>query len=254
MDTYSIWLDFQSEVNTSQNGWFRPHTDFIRALNAISVELWNDYTGQAEKSQEIKDKLFPFLKTKNISVESSTAYYGQAKKPEEYGRFASCRVLLHDNEGTLPDKNVDEGKCEGFKTPEEIKDEYYDALKEFPVVMVDNQRWGSYSEHLTKGPTLTRPGITQVGEFFKVAPRKVSVIVMDYYVEPKEATLKYSLTPGNLQTGSGDSIQYDKNASTPLQWPEQMRREFLQKLKEWYIAYTRDPLFNSIALQQKASA
>ena len=98
---------------------------------------------------------------------------------------------------------------------------------------------------------MARPGITQINDDFQVAPRKVSVIVFSYYVEPTEAIFKYTLTPGNIQTGSGDQLIYDKKNSEPLQWPEQMRKEFLEELKGWYLNYTQNWLGSNIASQQK---
>jgi hypothetical protein len=253
IDPYSLWLDFKSQVNTSINGWFRPQTDFIRAVNEISFILWDKWTNEAEKSQEAKDKLFPFLKSKNMAVDSKSGYYGIAKKPPNYGRLASARIIIHSS-GTIPAKEVDDGKCDGFKSQEEITDEYYDSIKEVKVQVIDNQRWSAYCEHLTKGPTLEKPGITQINDYFRVAPRKVSVVVIDYYVEPKPATFKYTLTPGNVQTGSGDMIIYDANTSTKLEWPEQVRPEFLDQLKMWYINFTRDQTFSVISAQQKQVA
>jgi hypothetical protein len=250
IDPNSLFLDLQSAVNTSLNGWFRPETDFIRSVNEVSLNLWKKWTNEAEKSQEAKDKLFPFLKSKNIAVDSTGGYYGIAKKPTSYGRFASARVIVHST-GTIPAKDVDDGKCEGFEDQEQITDEYYDNIKEFKVEMVDNQRWSAYLEHLTKGPTIEKPGITQINDYFRVAPRKVSVVVIDYYVEPKPATFKYTLTPGNVQTGSGDMIIYDAANSQKLEWPEQVRPEFLEELKSWYIQFARDQNFSVISAQQK---
>lgn len=253
IDVYSLWLDFQSEVNTSLNGWFRPETDFIKAVNVVSLKLWNKWTNQAEKSEEEKAKLAAFLKSKNIPVNSAGGYYGIAKKPAGFGRFASAGLIVH-NDSTIPSREVDGGECEGFKTQEEITDEYYDNIKEIKVQMIDNQRWRAYCEHLTKGPTLEKPGITQINDYFRVAPRKVSVVVIDYYVEPKPATFKYTLTPGNVQTGSGDMVVYDANASQKLEWPEQVRPEFLEELKSYYINFTRDQNFSVISAQQKGVA
>lgn len=250
IDVYSLWLDFDSAVNTSINGWFRPETDFVRAVNEISIKLWNKWTNDAEKSQESKDKLFPFLKSRNTTVENQSAYYGVAKKPPLYGRLASARIIVHADM-TLPSKEVEEGKCEGFKSKEEITDEYYDNIKEFRVQIIDNQRWSSYCEHLTKGPTLEKPGITQINDGFKVAPRKVSVIVLDYYVEPKKATFNYTITVGNPQTGSGDQLVYNSVLSEKLEWPETVRKEFLDELVSWYSQYTRDQVLSSITAQNK---
>lgn len=249
IDPNDLLKDLQSKVNFSQNSWFRPETDFIRGVNETSIKLWNEKTGQAEKSQEIKDQLMPFLKSKNIAVNTSATYYGIAAKPSDYGRLASARIVVH-NDTTLPDKGVDSGKCDGFKTDEEIKDEYYDNIKEAVCEIIDNQRWGSYVTHLTKGPTLEKPGITQINNSFKVAPRKISVIALDYYIEPTPATYLYSVTAGNPQTGSGDQIVYNPN-SVKLQWPEQMKNEFLEELVKWYQLYIKDQVGNQINLSQK---
>lgn len=250
IDLFSLWQDFQSAVNTSQNGWVSPQRDFTRAVNWVSIGKWNEWTNDAEKSQEAKDKLFPFLRSKNLVVNSSTTYYGIAKKPADYGRLASARIVVHDT-GTLPDKNIDDGKCEGWATEEEITDAYYDNIKEWPVTIVDNQNWGPYCQHLTKGPTLRRPGITQINNEFKVAPRKVSVIAIDYYIEPTPAFFSYTTVPGNPQTGAGDQIVYNPTASIPLQWPEQMRKEFVDELINYYMTFIRDQVGNSINLSQR---
>lgn len=252
MTSYSIWLDLQAEVNTSPNGWVRPESDFIKELNKISIKLWNKYTGMAEKSQEVKDKLLPFLKSKNLIVQQ-TGYEGIATKPKDYGRYASARIVVH-KEDTIPDKNVDSGKCEGFKTPEEqeaITQEYYDNIIQRQVELIDNQRWGAFLSHLTKGPTFEKPGMTQIDGNFKVAPRKVSVIVLDYYIEPIPATFDYTLSAGSVQTGSGEQVIYNATTSTPLQWGEQMREEFVQELKGWYVQAMRDSMLSNISAQQK---
>ncbi len=249
IDPNSLWQDLKSAVNIDQNGWFRPETDFIKGLNQVSIKLWNDYTGTAERMQEGKDKLFPFLRSKNIPVSSSATYYGVAAKPKDYGRLASARIVVH-KEQTLPAKDIDNGICEGLKTPEEINDAYYDNVIEAVCEIIDNQRWGAYCQHLTKGPTLQKPGITQINDSFKVAPRKISVIALDYYIEPTPATYEYTTTSGNPQTGAGDQIIYNPN-SVKLQWPEQMRNELLQELKDWYYLYIQNQQANSINLSQR---
>lgn len=251
IDLYSLWLDFQSAVNTSQNGFFRPETDFVRAANEVTVKLWNKWTAKAEKSQEERDKLFPFLKSKNIAVDTATAYYGVAKKPKDYGRLASVRIVVHEN-NTCPSKEVNDGQCDDWKTDEEFKDEYWDNITEYAARIISDQTWGAFCKHLTKGPSLSNPGITQVNDQFKVAPRKVSVIVLDYYIEPTPATYKYTVVAGNPQTGAGDQLVYNANTSVKLQWPEQMRNELLQELKDWYILHIRDQAGNQINLSQKS--
>lgn len=252
MTSYSLWLDLQAEVNTSPNGWVRPESDFIIELNKISIKLWNKYTGMAEKSQEIKDKLRPFLKSKNLIVKPS-GYEGVVIRPSDYGRFASAGIIVH-KDSTVPDPQVDNGKCEGFKSQQEITDEYYDNIIQRDVKMIDNQRWRGFLSHLTKGPTFEKPGITEIDGNFKVAPRKVSVIILDYYTELIPATFNYTISSGNVQTGQGDQIIYNATTSEPLQWDEQMREEFVEELKKWFIQAMRDQMLSGISAQQKQVA
>ena len=252
IDIYSLWLDFQSDNNTSQNGFVRPNTDFVRAVNDISIKLWNKYVEESQRSQSGRDKMFPFLRSKNIPVGSAGTYYGVAKKPADYGGFASASIVIHQDK-TYPSKEIDGGKCEGWKgeSLEELQDEYLDNVKTSQAVMIDNQRWDSFCTHKTKGPTFERPGITQVNNEFKVAPRKVSVIAINYYVLPKEAVFNFTVSPGSVQTGSGDQIIYNKTGSTQLEWPEQMKEEFTEELKAWYLNYTQNWVGSNISAQQK---
>lgn len=254
IDSFDLYNSFKSFVNTYQGGWFRPQSDFIIAVNDISKKLWVKWTREAEKSQEVRDNLFPFLRSKNMIV-NAKGVYGTFNAPKEYGRYAAARIIVNGS-NCIPDNNVEEGKCDNgdFKTQDERTDEYYDKTKQFTVEMIDNQRWGSVNEHLTKGPTLKNPKIRQIENKFEVAPRKVSVIVLDYYIEPKEATFKYTITSGNVQTGAGDQIVYDKANSTPLEWPTTVRDEFLIALGERYGLFTRDAFVSQITSQQKQTA
>jgi hypothetical protein len=254
IDVFDLYESFMSYVNTHVGGFFRPQTDFTKRCNDISKQLWVKWTREAEKSQEAKDNLFPFLKSKNKIVTASGPY-GKFTPPVDYGRFASARIIVA-NESTYPDKNVDQGKCDegDSKTQEELTEEYFNTIKQFDVELIDDKKWGAVNEHLTKSPTLTKPKMRQIDNGFEVAPRQVSVIVLDYYVEPKEATFVYTISPGNVQTGAGDQIIYDKANSTPLEWPSTVRNEFLIALGETYSVFTRDQFINQATQQQKATA
>lgn len=251
IDPFELYQSFKSYVNTDQNGWFRPQTDFQRACNDISKELWVKWTNEAEKSQEAKDNLQPFLQSKNMIV-SNSSVYGTFKPPKEYGRFATARIIVA-GDYCVPCKEVDEGKCSNgdFKTPEELKDNYYDSIEQFNVDMIDTNKLGAMNEHLTKKPTLRKPKMRQIDGGFQVAPRKVSVIVLDYYVEPKLMKFAYTISPGNVQTGAGDQLIYDKDNSKPLEWTPTVINEFLERLKIWYSRFVRDQVLAGIDLQQK---
>lgn len=250
-------------MNTSQNGFWRPEMDFERSVNDASILLWNRKIDQAEKEQRIVDDLRPFLISKNIIVKNLNSFYGTINTPSEkdspknpeYGRYASARLLLAGN-ACVPCADVDEGKCcnGDFKTDEELAEDYYNTVCEVQIEKIDNQRWPSVLKHLTKRPTLQKPKLTQINNQFQVAPRQVSVVILNYYVKPKYATFRYTLTPANLQNGSGDVIVYNKAASQPLEWPETVKPEFLEILKDAYTLYTRDSQGAQITNIQKQPA
>ncbi len=252
IDLFDLYNRFNSEVNTFQGGAVRPERDFERIVNSLSKDIWNDWTAQAEKTQEINDGLAPFLKSVNIIVSPSSGNEGIAAYPKDYGRYSVARVLLHKTEteiecfcDTSKDQYVDgelanEGKKE---TPEQKQariDKYKDGITQALCTKVESSKWASMLEHKTKCPTFENPGITQIDKGLKVSPRKVSVIVLDYYIKPTYAKFIFTIAPGDPQTGAGDYLIYDQNASTKLEWPEIMIPYFLQRLSTWYSKYTRD--------------
>lgn len=256
IDTFELYLSFQSTVNSFQGGWFRPQTDFIRKCNDISKRLWNKWTREAEKSQEAKDNLFPFFKSKNYIV-NNRGIYGMFSADKDYGRFAAARIIVNKKEQFLPDSQVGWGDLckeasDKFKSQDETTDEYYDGVRQFDVDMIDDIKWGAVNKHKTKTPTVESPKMRQVNGQFEVAPRKVSVIVLDYYREPKDATFLYTLAPGDVQTGAGDQIIYNKE-SQPLEWPFNVRDEFLIGLGEAYGIFTRDQFLTQVNMTKKTA-
>lgn len=246
--SFSIWQSFQSFVNTFQGGWYRPQSDFIQALNNISNEIWEEWTGMADKSEEIKDHLAPFLKSKNTIVKNVDSYYGKLDFPIDYGRFATATILVGPEESCCPSP-----KADGFESQEQITDEYYDSLKEYPVTEIDQQKWAACLTHLTKMPTLTDPKITRTTGGFKVAPRKVSVIVFNYYKKPVDAEFKYTVASPNVQTGAGDQIIYD-SSSKQLEWPSTVINEFVIRLGIRYGLFTRSEFVAGFSGQLKQAS
>jgi hypothetical protein len=259
IDLFDLWQQLASQLNISQNGWWRPESDFEVQANLASIKLWNDKIDLAERDQRIVDDLRNFFKSKNIIVKNQNSFYGTIdlsdKSLIDYGRFASARLLLA-GQTCVPCKDVDEGLCCNgtFKTDAELADDYYNTVCETQIEKIDNQRWPSVLQHLTKRPTLLNPKLTQINNQFQVAPRQVTVVRLNYYVKPKYATFKYTLSQPNLQNGSGDVIIYNKAASQPLEWPETVKNELLDILKDKYIGFTRDGLFQQINQSQKQTA
>lgn len=267
---FNLFQSFQSYVNTYIGGWFRPQTDFQVATNDISNDLWEKWTKQAEKSQEIRDNLGPFLRSKNRKAVPQNSYYSIFTPPDDYGRFASARIILEGSKcmscDWLDNNIKPQGSCNetDIESQEVVTQEFYENMQERQIDMVDNQRWGAVCQHLTKAPSLDDPKLTQFSQdiagpnkttvsqiSFKVAPRAVSGVVLDYYIRPTPCVFGYTIAPGNVQTGAGDQIIYDPNKSTNLQWPSTVINEFLWRLGERYGLFTRDQFMANTSTGQK---
>jgi hypothetical protein len=252
IDPFDLWNSFQSLVNTDQNGWFRIQTDFIQTCNDISKDKWNKYRKLSEKSQEARDNMSPFIKTKNFIVKSK-GIYGRFTPDSDYGGFSGARVRIY-KEKFLPDPKADNGKDvdkSSFSTNDELTEDYFDNVKEYDAELIDDIKWGAVYRHKTKGPSYEKPKIRQVDGGFEVLPRSVSVIVLDYYRQPKTATFVYIVAPGNEQTGAGDQIIYDKNNSQPLEWPFNLRDEFLEELCIRYAGFTQNQFLFAVGQEAK---
>ena len=246
IDTFALYQDFASLVNTFTGGWFRLQTDYIRNVNNISIDFWNEQTNEFQKSQKNSDFLLPFLRSKNIIVQNQNNYFGLAEYPKDYGTYATARLMI-SGETCVPCQSVDDGKCDGFKTTDEMTQEFLNSVQEIKVEKVDTQKWASCLAHLTKCPSLGKPKLTQYDKGFKVAPREVSVLVLDYFVRPKKATLVYTTTLPDTNTGAGDQIVYDPVHSVPLEWPDIVRQEFLWRLGVRYGYFTREQFLTQFA-------
>lgn len=253
IDMFDLWGKFCSGNNTFQGGMFRPERDFEKNVNAISLEAFVEFTAQDEKNQHIEDWLAPFANTANIIVTPSAGNWGLAKHPKEYEAWKAARSLQHKEQCMCEEGaeilSVDsEGQC-AKATETEIQklervDRYKDGIFEATVTKVSSSKWSACLEHETKCPTFDSPKVTQFKDGFKVAPRKVSVIVLDYYKKPKAAKFAYTIATGNPQTGAGDYLIYNQLGSQSLEWPESMIPYFLDKLQQIYSKFTRDtPLF-----------
>lgn len=253
---FTLWQRFCADNNVFQGGMFRPERDFEASINSISQEAFATFTAQDEKNQQIDDWLAPFANTVNIIVTSTSGNWGLAAYPTEtvngkkvsiYGAWKAARSLQHKDqclceeghsiykEGACVDKETDIQKLQRAER-------YKDGIVERPITKVESSHWGACLEHLTKCPTFENPKLTQFKDGFKVAPRQVSVIVLDYYKIPKKAKFAYTIATGNPQTGAGDYLIYDATNSVDLEWPESMIPYFLEKLQMIYAKFTRDPL------------
>lgn len=248
IDMFDLWGKFCSDNNVFQGGMFRPERDFEKDVNSISLDAFVEFTKQDEKTQQIDDYLAPFANTVNIIVTPQSGNWGLAKYPDApkyapYGAWKAARSLQHKGE-CLCEEGSDiykDGEC--IKNETELQklqriDRYKAGIFEATITKVESSHWGACLEHETKCPTFENPKLTQYKAGYKVAPRTVSVIVLDYYEKPKAAKFAYTIAPGNVQTGAGDYLIYDQGNSVPLEWPESMVPYFLDKLQKKYAKFT----------------
>lgn len=267
-----------SGVNTQQGGAIRPNRDFIYWCNDISKSLFEEkFAGGWEKSQKISDDLSrPFLKSVNLPVDNSIpGLEGLVPFPEDYGHISTVRftsAIKKDESKTvlyLPIPGINccnesgkvvafEKNCRPAYIPEDVwevmiakkdadaikKNPAYDSLyanvKTDEVTKVPNMRWGGMMADRFGRPTIDSPKITQYDGGFKVAPKGITVITVDYLRRPKEATFEYDVVPGNPQTGEGDYIVYNPLTSLPLEWSDLVINEFLIRLEKKYGKKVRE--------------
>lgn len=249
--TFTLWQRFCSDNNVFQGGMFRPERDFEASINSISQEAFANFTAQDEKTQQIDDWLAPFADTVNVIVTSTSGNWGLAGYPKDkdgkllYGAWKAARSLQHKDQCLCEEghSTYKDGACVDKETEfQKLQrvERYKDGIIERPITKVESSHWGACLEHETKCPTFESPKLTQFKDGFKVAPRQVSVIVLDYYKIPKKAKFAYTQAPGNPQTGAGDYLIFDATNSSDLEWPESMIPYFLDKLQEIYAKFTRD--------------
>lgn len=239
IDSFVLWTSFNGLVNSFQGGFYPPVTVFMPAVNAVSREMWKEKTKIAQNNTSVQEELKPFKQSKNCIVSGNNSMFGTFKEPTDYGYFLDAGYMLYDGKmvgvsdsGTCCDNEDDVEKYERVER-------YLNSIERISVSKIDTTKWNACLSSTTKKPTLQKPRITQDGNKFLVSPRGVSLIVMDYYVEPTDAVFAYTIATPNVQTGSGDQIIYVKKDSTPLQWSETLINEFLWRLAERFGVTTK---------------
>lgn len=245
---FDLWEKFCGEYNTHQGGHVRPHRNFTNWVNAISISLFEEkFTGAWEKNQKIIDDLGrPFLKVAALSPVAS-GQHDVIPFPSDYAHFSAARYYYTD------------GKQQGCiackpdpKSPQGSEDFTYETFKpaegliEQEITMVKSDKWGPMMKHIVKRPTINSPKMTQFDGGFRLAPKGIGTIYMDYLRKPKPATFMYTLGPG-------DQIVYDANNSQPLEWTELVINEFLAALGVKYGKFIREGFIYQTSDKEKAT-
>ncbi len=69
---------------------------------------------------------------------------------------------------------------------------------------------------------------------FKVAPKGVQSVVLDYLHTPRKAVFGYTI-------GTGDIVVYNSSTSQQLEWTGVVENEFLNELGKKYASSIGDP-------------
>lgn len=248
IDIFQLWQDLMSQVNVQQGGQIRPVQDYTSWLNSISMEYFHEMVALFQRTQQISDQLSPFHRSVNIVV---TPQQGQpwdlVSLPVGYENIASMRIYKQKEERTcscvdgLPLIDCD-GECHNVDDPDyaAMVQAYAGAnLVEATVNIVDTSRWGSCLDSITKGPTWEKPKATQFASGYKIAPKGISVVVLDYFETPRQAVFGYTI-------GAGDIVVYNPSTSTQLQWTNVVKNEFLARLvKKYGVAVREDFIYQT---------
>lgn len=241
MDLFALYNDACADNNTQQSGHLRPQRNFNSWVNSISLELFNAKYAQAGTNQKIKDQLdAAFLQSVNIIVTSQPGKdYDTFILPADYAYFSSVRAFRHENSdrGCLCRGKAilkADGTCGAYEDPDfvEIRAKFKGtSTAEVAAEPVDNQKWGPALSHRLKKPSWKRVKVTQTEGLFKIVPKGIGVILLDYYRYPRAANFAYT-------TNLDGSVNYNLGGSTQLDWPISVKPEFLAGIKQRFASYT----------------
>lgn len=244
---------FRKQLLNTTNKWRSGHLPPSRQndfLQQASIELFNEKVLSASKSNKLDDDLAPFLKSKNINVSTPAGLnYGLLLRPSDYNKFWSIRAFFsgnsEDNLVSCGCPSSEPVPCDAVENlpVDEVPVVDMPILKEVNVTKVDGSQWSAVLMHRSKMPTLDNPYCTQYDAGFKVAPRNITVVTMDYYRLPTEAIFGYVLLSGNY-------YQYDPSTSVNIEWPATVLDELLDRTVRIFSNYLRDPEMRKFAIEQ----
>lgn len=243
-----LYENFNSEYNTSQNGFFRPVSDFVPAIHEISLDIWNKLCGLEPRSQKIQDWLIPFLVSYNVTVQQKPQYdyipYPRFPAPDDvknYEYYGSSRIIV-EKERTVGAPGLDlideKGECIPAVELDEAFFPQTTDYEEKSIQLVPRNKWAAVTGHRTKGPTMNKPFMKQIEEGFQIAPRGVGVVVLDWYRKPIMPVFNYT----TINNGPDTYIQFTEQGSVHLEWSEALLPVFLYRLGKRYGLNVKDQL------------
>lgn len=232
-----LYKDFQGRENTWQGGHAAIKRSFEGWVHEVQIELHNDLIAEYEKSQIVSDNLRFFLKSTSVPI-NIFATGGLIKYPTDYRYFTGLRFFSKSENGkgclcSDFDLMNENGECRELEIAEKANYKSSNELCERSITKVDSQRWGSVCNHRLAPPTLKNPYATQDSNGFKVLPKQLGYVVLDYISIPERPLI-------SVTYGEDDSDIFNEAESRHLKWGEEMIPQFLAGIKKRYSAFTRN--------------
>lgn len=237
---FPLYNDLKGTVNTWQGGHARP-LSFFTWVHQSQLGMQNDLIKDFEEHQIITDNLRMFLKRVQISIKDLPAG-GIIPYPLDYRYFSSLRFFSREQQGSgcicsdfkMLGSDADQDYCREFTEEEKAESVKSVDLWENEIEKVDNQRWGAVCSHQIIPPSTKNPYCTQYDQGFKIMPKEIGIVILDYIALPKRPRFYYTLDKKhNIICDTSKPI-------IDLQWGEEMLPELISRLKKDYGSFTND--------------
>lgn len=226
-------------------------------IQQASIELLNEKYLSASQNNKLDDDLSTFHRSVNLPVTAPEGLnYGLVTFPTDYNYYWQMRAFLT---GTAEKPiscgcpTADNTACNAQTNlfQEEIPIQNLPIVKEVNVEKVDSGRWSAVLNHRFKSPTVDKPYCTEYDGGFKVAPRNLSIVTLDFYRLPVKAKFGYTIVQ-NVTTGV-PFYQYNAATSTQIEWNPQVQNELLDRVMKLCAVYLNSPNLFQAADNLKAT-
>lgn len=248
-----LYNDFKGASNTWQGGHFRP-LSFEWAVYEAILEIFNEHRKIWEESQIVTDTLLPYFKRAQLQVKNYNEG-GLVPYPKDYSSFSSLRYFSRNKKGgtgklcgDLDIMDKDTQLCRPLRPEEKAAAlASIEELHEQTITKVDNMRWGSVAEHEFLAPSINNVYSTQYGNGFKVLPKRIGTVVLDYLAKPERAAFIYTKDPRH-------NIICDPEKCGKILFGDEILPELMARIKTKYASFIKDQGKYAEAMKETNSA
>lgn len=219
----------QKELGT---GYLDP-AQFNAFANMSNVELFNKYAGVYQNTQQVTDKILPFIKKSVIAIDSAN---GQMLHPSDYVDRVAVRAFEPDALLAAQKASTDTDPINYFKIPQ------------IDVDTIDNDKLGGRLISLVVPPTKYLPIITFYDNYIQWHPIDTGVGIFEYLRQPVDVVWGYTVGADGLEV-------YDPTTSVNFEWLWKMRNELIIKICSYFgVSVRAEDLIQYSGLMQQQQA